>query len=213
MKTVNNFDCWASTVSPRWMRRVHPCLEEKRGDFFFSFGVSGTLAKTCWKPLFFYHVQQNQAKSAEKRGKTFCTSVIVKRKNESIGQRFPLCHLRHVRQYVQGHTRWEEPKAGAVRTAQRLVLAQQSCCFDALGAERAECNFSAPLWSTACWGGYGTEQISVGPAKEAGLWVEKQTCKISFWVFLIFYHRRYFNTGQRSGGFPTTSTYMTHWMQ
>lgn len=201
-KVVYPWKRWITLIAGRAQRlpgEWEECirvLRRREVIFFFSFGVSGTLAKTCWKPLFFYHVQQNQAKSAEKRGKTFYTSVIVKRKNESIGQRFSaLCHLRYLRQYVQGHTRWDEPKAGAVRTAQRPVLAQQSCCFDALGAERAECNFSAPLWSTACWEGYGTEQVSVGPMKEASLWVEKQTCKIPFLSFpnilplRIFQHR------------------------
>lgn len=70
---------------------------------------------------------------------------------------------------------WDEPKAGDVRRAPCLVLAQQSCRYDAPGATRAECNFSVPLslWSTACLGGYGTEQVSAGPKKEAGLWGEE----------------------------------------
>lgn len=75
-------------------------------------------------------------------------------------------------QYVQGHRRWDEPKAGAVRTARCLVLAQQSSCFDAPGAKTAECSFSVALWSTAYWEGYSTEQVSVDSMKEAGLWVK-----------------------------------------
>lgn len=60
---------WAQCLPGEWEECIR--VLRRREVIFFSFGVLGTLAKTCWKPLFFYHVQQNQAKSAEKRGKTF----------------------------------------------------------------------------------------------------------------------------------------------
>lgn len=123
--------------------------------------VSGTLTETCI------------VETPPPPKKVFYTlAFFLKKRIEVIRQKLILCHLHDGSQYVQGHGRWDEPRAAAVRTARCLVLARQSSCFDAPGAKRAECNFSVPLWSTACWVGYSTEQASVDSMKEAGLWVK-----------------------------------------
>ena len=83
----------------------------------------------------------------------------------------------------------DEPKAATVRTAQCLVLAQQSSCFDALGAKTAECIFSQPSRSTACWEGHSTEEASADSLGEAGLWVERNFLLFPFYCSCYFSER------------------------
>lgn len=98
MKTVNNFDCWVSTVSPRWMRRVHPCLEETRGDFFFFWSL-GYFSQNLLKTVIFLSRTKKPSKICREKGKDIL-HIGHQEKWINWTKVQGLCHLRYVRQYV-----------------------------------------------------------------------------------------------------------------
>lgn len=93
--------------------------------------------------------------------------------------RFSLSDLSAVREQQRELTP-ETCEPGAVRTAQPLVLVQQSSCRGAPGAMAGECSFSACLWSAACWEGVCAVKASVDRKKGALLRVQTNVCFLPF---------------------------------
>lgn len=139
--------CWVTKEKKQNLKALH----KFPGDF-----LSPVLfTETCVKMITFQlkpnkETKQNTHHSRKLPSPTPNFWQKKKKKGKRLTtQRLTFCHMHFLlpsdaSQYVKRHTRWDEPKAGAVRTARCLVLAQQSSCFDAPGAKRAECNFSVP---------------------------------------------------------------------
>lgn len=99
--------------------------------------------------------------------------------------RFSLSDLLTVREQQQELTP-ETCEPGAVRTAQPLVLVQRSSCRGAPGAKPGECNFSACLWSAACWEGVCAGKASVDRMLEALLRIQTNVCLYPLFSFHFF---------------------------
>lgn len=77
--------------------------------------------------------------------------------------------------------------AAAVRTARRLVLAQQSACFDAPAATRTQRNVFVLSRSAACWDGSGGQRASVGSVLGERLQVQKEKKLLKLQSGSLFY--------------------------
>lgn len=99
----------------------------------------------------------------------------TKSKGDREVSRFPLSDLSTVREQ-QRDLAPETCEPLAVRTARPPVLVQQSSCRGAPGVKRGESNFSACLWSAACWEGACAGKASVDQMQEALLRVQTNVC-------------------------------------
>lgn len=105
--------------------------------------------------------------------------------HDSRVSRFSLSDLSTVGEQQQELTP-ETCEPGAVRTAQPLVLVQQSSCRGGPGAKTGGCSFSVCLRSAACWKGACAGKASIDRMLEALLRVQTNVCFYPSFSFHLF---------------------------
>lgn len=80
-----------------------------------------------------------------------------------------------------------DASGGAVRTSRRLVLAQQSACFDPPAATRTQRNVFVLSRSAACWDDSGWQRASVGLVLGERLQVQKKRKFVKLQAVIFFF--------------------------